>query len=144
MVTESNENLKEPDQAGEETTMEEFHDAATVHTGENLTLTGAECKEIHLLIEITYKNGTEARTSPQKHVMVLKALGNAFDNTELEIFDNKNRKLSLDACREMKNIEHYESHFKTHQGNGRHYVIFRVLSTVRFQTLKREGEVLNF
>jgi predicted RNA binding protein with dsRBD fold (UPF0201 family) len=67
---------------------------------------------------------------------VLKALGNAFDNTELEIFDNKNRKLSLEACREMKNIEHYESHFKIHQGNGRQYVIFRVLSTVRIQTLK--------
>jgi hypothetical protein len=142
MATESIENSKEPDQEGEETNMEEFHDVTTVHTGENLTLTGAEWKEIHLLIEITYKDGTEARTSPQKHMKVLKALGNAFDNTELEIFDNKNRKLSLEACQEMKYIEHYESHFKIHQGNGRHYVIFRVLSTVRFQTLKREGEVL--
>jgi hypothetical protein len=60
MVTESNENSKEPDKEGEETNMEEFHDATTVHTGETFTLTGAEWKEIHLLIKITYKDGTEA------------------------------------------------------------------------------------
>lgn len=50
------------------------------------------------MIEITYKNTTEGRTSPQKHMLSLKELGSAFDTTELEIFDNKNRKLSLEAC----------------------------------------------
>ena len=75
-------------------------------------------------------------------MMILKALGNAFDVTELEIYDNMNRKLSLAACWGMANIEHYESHYKIHQGNGRHYVIFRVMATVGFQALKRQGEVL--
>jgi hypothetical protein len=130
----------------DDTTMDEFHDAThddvTVHTGETPTLTGAEWKEIHILLEITYNNNTEARTSPQKHLLILKELGTAFDNTELEIFDNKNRKLSLEACKAMANIEHYESHFKIHQGNGRHYVIFRVLTTLRFQGIKRESAVL--
>jgi hypothetical protein len=35
-------------------------------------------------------------------MMVLKAMGKAFDNTELEIFGNKNWKLSLADCREIK------------------------------------------
>jgi hypothetical protein len=45
--------------------------------------------------EFAYNDCTEARTSPQKHMMIFKALGNAFDNTELESYDNKNQKLSL-------------------------------------------------
>jgi hypothetical protein len=66
----------------------------------------------------------------------LKALGNAFNNTELEIHDNKNLKLSLEACRGMANIERYESHFfKMHQAKGCHYIF-------GFQSLKRKAEVL--
>lgn len=80
----------EPEQVNLTPAMEEFHDAVTVHTGENATLTGAEWREIHLLLEITYKDRTEARTSPQKHMMLLKAMGNDFDNTEVCIYDNKN------------------------------------------------------
>jgi hypothetical protein len=129
-------------QQQETTTEEDFQDAVTFHTGETPTLTGAEWREIHILLEITYNDQTEARTSPQKHMLVSKALGTAFDDTELEIYDNKNRKLSLAACKTMANIKHYQLHFKLHQGNGRHYVIFRVSSTLRFQSIKRESEVL--
>jgi hypothetical protein len=118
-------------------------DDDTVVTGEKRTLTGAEWKEMTILIEMTYKDNNEARTSPQKHMMILKAMGDAFDNTELTLFDNKNRKLSLEACREMTNLDHYESHFKIHQGKGRHYVIFRVHATIGFQSLKRHSDVLN-
>ena len=121
---------------------EEFHDAATVHTGENITLTGDEWKELHILIEITYNNKTEARTSSQKHLLVLQAMGNAFDPTELKIFDQKNRELPLQQCREMKDQANYEHRFTIHQGNGRHYVIFRVSTTVGFQGLKRESAVM--
>jgi uncharacterized protein with GYD domain len=42
----------------------------------------------------------------------------------------------------MKNVEHYEAHFKIQQGNGRHYVVFRVLTTMQSQSLKRDGAVL--
>jgi hypothetical protein len=94
MATPSEENANETEETNNDQTMEKFHDAATVHNVENLTLTGAEWKEIHLLLEITYKvERTEARTSPQKHMLILKAFENAFDNTELEMNDNKNRKL---------------------------------------------------
>ena len=124
MAASTNTNSNEQKTPEEETPDEEFHDATTVQTGENPNLTGAEWREQHILIEITYNNKMEARTSPQKHMMILKGLRNAFDITELEIYDNKNRKLSLAACRAMMNIEHYEAHYKIHQGNGRHYVIF--------------------
>jgi hypothetical protein len=97
-MTESpTENAEEPKTPEDDHIMEEFHDAATVHTGENPTLTGAEWQEQHLLIEITYNDRAEARTTPQKHMLILKALGNSFDATELEIFDNKNRSLSLNT-----------------------------------------------
>ncbi len=142
MADSTMENADDDEQLEEEVITEEFHKAATVIAGSGPSLSGNEKTEIHILIEITYKNRTEARTSPQKHMMLLKALGNSFDATELEIFDNKNRKLSLDACKEMTKIEHYEAHFKIHQGKGRHFVIFCVLATVAFQTLKRDGAVL--
>ena len=85
MVDSAHANANEPRTQEDETMEEEFHDAATVQTGETPTLTGKEWQEQHILIEITYNNQTEARTSPQKHMMILKALGNAFDVTELEI-----------------------------------------------------------
>jgi hypothetical protein len=75
------ENTTEPGTSEEETKMEDFQDAVTVQTGETETLTGAEWRESHSLLEITYKDQTEGRTSPQKHMPVLKALGNAFDET---------------------------------------------------------------
>jgi hypothetical protein len=80
---------------------------------------------------MTYKDRNEARTSPQKHMAILKAMENAFNNTELILFDNKNQKLSLEACCGMTNLDHYQLHFKIHQ--GRHYVIFRVVTTIGFQ-----------
>jgi hypothetical protein len=40
----------------------------------------------------------------------------------------------------MVNIQHYKSHFKLHQGNGRHY--FHISSTIRFQGIKQESDVL--
>jgi hypothetical protein len=43
----------------------------------------------------------------------------------------------------MTNIEHYESHFKIHQGHGRHYyIIFQVSTTIPFQALKQDATVL--
>jgi hypothetical protein len=93
MVMPLEENANKMEDTNNNQMMDDFHNAATVHTGKNLTSTGAEWKEIHLLLEIIYELRTEARTSLQKHMMILKALENAFDNTELEIYDNKNHKL---------------------------------------------------
>lgn len=134
---------EEPEGPPPDTEADMGQDDDTVVTGEKRTLTGAEWKEMTILIEMTYKDNNEARTSPQKHMLILKSMGDAFDNTELTLFDNKNRKLSLEACREMTNLEHYESHFKIHQGKGRHYVVFRVHATIGFQSLKRHSDVLS-
>ncbi len=51
MADTSNENAMEPEQVNLTPAMEEFHDEETVHTGKNATLTGAEWREIHLLLE---------------------------------------------------------------------------------------------
>jgi hypothetical protein len=97
---------------------EEFHNAATVCTGENITLTGDRWKELHLLIEITCKNETEARTSSQKHLMVLQALGDTFNLTELKIFDQKSRDLPLEQYRKMRYLANNEHRFTIHQGKN--------------------------
>jgi hypothetical protein len=143
MVDSSVENTMEMEKPDDDPTMKEFHDATTVHTGKTPTLTGAEWKETRIMLEITYKNHTKARTSRQKRMVVLKALGTAFNSTELEIYDNNNRKVSLEVCKKMQNIQHYKSHFKIHQGNGCHYVIFCILSSICFQGLKCESAVLS-
>ena len=105
MADSSEQNPMETENPPDGPEAEVFHDASTVHTGENAMLTGAEWKEIYLLMEITYSNKTEVHSSPEKHMSILKALGDAFNNTKLEIFDNKNRKLSLDQCSKMKNVD---------------------------------------
>jgi hypothetical protein len=67
MATSLDENTKELEPTEEETKMEEFQDAGAVHTGETPTPTGAEWREIHILLEITYNDLTEAHTLLQKH-----------------------------------------------------------------------------
>jgi hypothetical protein len=56
MADNSMENAMESEPPDDDPTTEEYHDAITANTGENPTLTGAEWKEIHLLLEITYQN----------------------------------------------------------------------------------------
>jgi hypothetical protein len=97
---------------------------------------------MNILVEITYDNNAEATTSPQKHMLLLKAMGAAFDPTELIIYDMKNCKLTMEEWKATTGIGEYKKRFKIHQGNGRHYVIFRVLATIGFQQLKRDPQVL--
>ena len=82
-------NTTEPEDNGADATLEEFHDAETVIQGSGPSLSGNEKREMHILIEITYRDATEANTTPRKHLQILDALGKSFDKSELDMFDNK-------------------------------------------------------
>jgi hypothetical protein len=99
-------------------------------------------KEMNILVKITYDNNAEVTTSPQKHMLLPKAMGAAFDTTELIVYDMKNRKLTIKEWKATIGISEYKNRFKIHQGNGHHYVIFRILTTINFQQLKQNPQVL--
>ena len=115
--------MTEHDMQDTDETIEEFNDAETVIQGSGPSLSGSDKREIHLLIEITYSDEQEATTTPMKHLQILNALGGAFDRSELDMFDNKGRRLKRKSIQQWRNITTYEDHFKIHQGNKRHYVI---------------------
>ena len=125
----------------EETTTEEFHDAATVIAGSGMNLNGDVKNEIYISVEITYRGNAEAKTSPSKHLQLINALGGAFDKTELDMYNIKGKKVVREAAQQWQGIKDYDKHFKMQQGNNRHYVIFRVLTTKKFGDLKRAPEV---
>ena len=79
------ENADDTKMIEEETTTEEFHDAATVIAGSGMNLNGDVKNEIYISVEITYRGNAEAKTSPSKHLQLINALGGAFDKTELDM-----------------------------------------------------------
>jgi hypothetical protein len=141
MVDSSTENANEDKQPKDETTDEEFHDAATVITGSGPSLNGNEKTEIHILVEITYRGASEALTTPSKHLQILNALGGAFDKAELDMYDKKGRKVNRASVQQWRDITTHEDHFQIQQANNRHYVIFRALTTKKFGDLKRAPKV---
>jgi hypothetical protein len=135
------ENADDTKMIEEETTTEEFHDAATVIAGSGMNLNGDVKNEIYISVEITYRGNAEAKTSPSKHLQLINALGGAFDKTELDMYNIKGKKVVREAAQQWQGIKDYDKHFKMQQGNNRHYVIFRVLTTKKFGDLKRAPEV---
>ena len=135
------ENADDAKRIEEETTTEEFHDAATVMAGSGPSLSGNEKTEIHILIEITYRGKSEAEKSPSKHLQILNALGEAFTKTELDMFDIKGKKVKWSSVQKWREITTYEEHFQLQEFNNRHYVVFRALTTKTFGELKRAPAV---
>ena len=120
---------------------EEFHDADTQQKGFTPTLSGSEWREMHVLLELTYRSQAEAALSPKKHLAILTAMYNAFPSDELIIFDNKGRKVNRTTCGDWKDIEAYKACYTLHEGYGRQMAIFRIRTTHRFGTIKRDKQV---
>jgi hypothetical protein len=141
LVNFATENADEDKQTKDETTDEEFHDAATVIAGSGPSLRGNEKTEIHILVEITYRGTSEAQTTPSKHLQILNALGGAFDKAELNMYDKKRRKVKRASVQQWRDIMTHQDHFQIQQTNNRHYVIFRASTTKKFGDLKRTPTV---
>jgi hypothetical protein len=120
---------------------EVFHDVNNDQNGFLPTLSGPEWREMHILLEITYKSKTEATTSPKKHLALLHEMYQSFPKDELIIYDNKSRKINRETCEKWTDIEAYKACFNIHDGYGRHIVIFRIRATQRFGTIKRDKGV---
>jgi hypothetical protein len=127
--------------APEPETEEVFHDTNPVNNGFTPTLSGSEWREIHILLEITYKNKPEAEKSPAKHLEVLHEMYESFPKNELIIYDNQARKVNRESCGKWTDMEAYKACFNLHDGYGRQIVIFRIRTTQRFGTIKRAKRV---
>ena len=141
MAEYSEENADNTKHDDNENTQEEFHDAATVITGSGLSLNGDEKTEIHILIKITYRGAQEAATSSAKHLQILNALGTSFDKSKLDMYDQKGRKVNRNSVKQWRDITTQTDHFQIQQGNNRHFVVFRALTTKSFGEIKRAPTV---
>ena len=120
---------------------EEFHDADNQQTGFTPTLSGPEWCKMHILLELPYSSQVEATNSPKKHLALLHAMYKSFPADELVMYDNKGRTVNRDACGTWSDIEAYQACFNIHEGYGRQMTIFRIRTTHRFGTIKREKKV---
>ena len=120
---------------------EEFHDADGQQTGSTPTLSGPEMREMHVLLELTYRSQAEAAASPKRHLAILTAMYAAFPSDELVIYDNKGRKVNRDNCGTWTDLDAYKACFQIHEGYGRQMAIFRIRTTHRFGTIKRDKQV---
>ncbi len=141
MADSSAESADEAKNDGDDPTNEEFHDAATVIAGSGPSISGSEKKEIHILVEITYRGAAEAKTTASKHLQILNALGESFDKSELDMFDNKGRKIKRSSVKQWKEITTHDEHYTIQQSKNRHFIIFRALTTKKFGDLKRAPAV---
>ena len=119
----------------------EFHDADTDPTAFTPTLSGPEWREMHVLLEITYKTQAEASTYPTKHLAILTSRYDTFPKDELIIYDNKSRKINQETCGTWTDLEAYNACFNIYEGYGRQIVIFRICTTQRFGNIKRAKPV---
>jgi hypothetical protein len=108
---------------------EVFHDTNPADTDFSPMLSGAEWREMHILIEITYKGKEEAEKSPEKHLSILHEMYESFPKKELIIYDNFGAKVNREACKNWTDMEAYKETFNIHDGYGRHIVIFRIRTT---------------
>ena len=141
MAENSTTNTMEVETPGEEIGTEEYHDAETVHGGIGPNINGDVKTEIHILVEITFRGSEEAKTTPQKHMQLLNALGRSFNKTELKMLNMKNRKVLRESTEQWRDITTYSDNFKIHDARNRHYVVFRAMTTKTFGELKRAPEV---
>jgi hypothetical protein len=141
MADSPEENSKEVGTPMEDTTTEIYHDAETVIMGSGPSIDGSEKTEIHILVEITHRGSAEAATTATKHLQILHSLYESFDRSELDIYDNKGKRAVRKSIEKWKDITTYDDSYNIHQGIKKHCVIFRVLTTRKFGTLKRDSQV---
>jgi hypothetical protein len=101
-----------------------FHDTNPIDTGFTPTLSGAEWREMQILLEITHKNNSDMDKSPSKHLSILHKVHKSFPKNELIIYDNQAQKVNRQSCKNWTDMEAYKACFTIHDGYGRHIVIF--------------------
>jgi hypothetical protein len=146
MASSIDENPKET-QNSDEIMIDE--DDVTVVSGTKTTETDyieQEMNETVLRFEIPYRNGQADDADTKLHAQLLQLLTTAYDETELRIFNNKNKRITDFQEEKWQNNEYYKSHFGTHvDTSGRKTVVaHRIRSTKNIGTIKGEPTIIRF
>jgi hypothetical protein len=142
------ENRKEV-KANEDTTMnEDDHSEATIPRMKPPEIIEAELIEIFLRHEITIKNRESHRGSHLRHAAVLKEMYSSFSEDDLQIINNRNKRIQLPTYTKWTDEKYYKKHFDTYTipGKGgrpsRHFVVHRIRTTLSLSTIRNERHVL--
>jgi hypothetical protein len=127
-------------------TEEDNHSQATVPSGRIPENNEPELVEIFLRVEIT-PNKRDDRGPNLCHAAVLKEMYNSFPEHELQIINNRNKRIQPHNYQKWSKSAYYQRHFDTHTlaGKGgkpdRHFVVHRIRTTLSLSIIRHDRKV---
>ena len=103
----------------------------------------AEMTDITIRFEIPFLKGQHNGEDYKRHVHLLISLTNAFDNSTVRIYDNKNTRIKSFTEPKWLNQEYYAEHFTIHvdEKQRKTVIAHRVVSTKTISVMKNEPNV---
>ena len=123
------------------------HSEATVPSGKSTEQAEAELVEIFLRHEITIKNRDQHRGSHLRHAAVLHQMYCSFSEDELQIINNRNKRIQLPNYQKWADPKYYMKHFDNYTIQGksgrpdRHFVVHRIRTTLPLSTIRNDRHV---
>ncbi len=147
MVTPRKENTKEPEPQRTSEDDDDNQSQETVPRGRTRDTYESELVEIFLRVEIT-PNKRDERGPNLCHATVLKEMYSSFWEEDLQIINNRNKRIQLPTYTKRTDEKYYKKHFNTYTipGKGgrpsRHFVVHRIRTTLSLSTIRNERHVL--
>jgi hypothetical protein len=139
--------VSELDSSMEITDEDDDHSEVTVPSGRTTEPEEAELIEIFLRHEITIKHLDNHRGPHLRHAAVLKEMYSSFPEDDLQIINNRNKRIQLPNYQKWADEKYYQKHFDTYTITGkggrpdRHFVVHRIRTTLSLSTIRNDRHV---
>jgi hypothetical protein len=119
---------------------------ATTTTGTKTDFIEEEMEEQGLRFEIPYRKGQANSDDIKLHAQLLHILTTAYDDTELRIFNNKNKKIKNFQEKKWEDKNYHKTHFGTHVDKVQRKTVIahRIHAQKSISSLKGEPTVIAF
>jgi hypothetical protein len=144
MAPSSEENTKETKNSDDQTMDDDDETVVTESRTTKTDFIEAEMNDLTIRYEIPYRTGEPDHTDYKHHVHLLIALTQAFDKSNLRIYDNNNKRVKSFSEPKWLDKEYFQAHFTTHDNKSQRKTLMahRVMSNKPVATLKNDPAVL--
>jgi hypothetical protein len=146
MAESTDENPMEVEKTNENQTEADDITVATATKATKTDYIAQEMEEQGLRFEIPYRKGHASDDDTKLHAQLLKLLTNAFDENELRVYNNKNKKVKDFEEKKWEDNNYYKTHFDAHVDTQQRktVVAHRIHSKLSISNLKGEPTVIAF
>jgi hypothetical protein len=140
-------NTNKTDSFMDTTAEDDDHLKVTIPSGRQTKPIDAELIKIFLRHKITIKHRDSHRGLHLCHAAVLKEMYSSFFEEEVQIINNRNKRIQLPNYQEWADEKYYQKHFDTYTipGKGgrpdRHFVVHRIRTTLSLSTIRNDRHV---